>query len=115
MSSKPARNVGIPWIRPPAKSCEDPRCPWHGELPVRGRLLRATVVRLRATRMAVLERVYYHYRSKYMRYERRRSRIHAYVPPCIDVKEGDSVIVGEARPLAKSVAFVVLGKSGGAS
>jgi small subunit ribosomal protein S17 len=45
-----------------------------------------------------------------MRYERRRSKIHAYLPPCIDVKEGDVVQIAECRPLAKSVAFVVISK-----
>ncbi|MGC8556205.1 MAG: 30S ribosomal protein S17 [Conexivisphaera sp.] len=115
MSARPARNIGIPWIKPPSRSCDDDRCPWHGSLPVRGRLMEASVARLRARRMVVVERVYYHYRPKYMRYERRRSRLHAYVPPCVDVKEGDTVIIGETRPLGKSVAFVVLGKSGGGS
>jgi small subunit ribosomal protein S17 len=33
------------------------------------------------------------------------------VPPCIEVRPGDTVIVGETRPLAKSVSFVVLGKA----
>ncbi len=115
MSARVARDIGIPWIKPPSRSCDDDKCPWHGRTSVRGRLMEAKVVKLRARRMAVVERIYYHYQPKYMRYERRRSVIHAYVPPCVDVKEGDEVFIGETRPLAKSVAFVVLGKAGGES
>ncbi|MFP3283009.1 MAG: 30S ribosomal protein S17 [Nitrososphaeria archaeon] len=115
MSTRTARNIGVPWVRPPSRSCDDDKCPWHGSVPVRGRLMEAVVVGLRSRRIAVVERIYYQYQPKFMRYERRRSMIHAYVPTCVDVKEGDSVYIGETRPLAKSVAFVVLGRSGGAS
>ncbi|RLG67396.1 30S ribosomal protein S17, partial [archaeon] len=39
-----------------------------------------------------------------------RSRIPAHSPPCLDIKEGDIVKIGECRPLSKTVHFVVLGK-----
>ena len=29
------RNIGVD-AKPPLKKCEDPKCPWHGYLPVRG-------------------------------------------------------------------------------
>lgn len=108
MSVKPARNIGIPWVKPPTKSCNDPRCPWHGSLPVRGRLIEGVVKSSRALKMVVVEREYYHYVPKYMRYEARRSRIHAYAPPCVIVRPGDRVVIGETRPLAKTVSFVIL-------
>jgi small subunit ribosomal protein S17 len=53
---------------------------------------------------------YLHYDKKYKRYERRRSKIHAHLPPCIEVKEGDFVRIVETRRLAKTVSHVVLGK-----
>jgi small subunit ribosomal protein S17 len=53
---------------------------------------------------------YLHYDKKYKRYERRRSKIHAHLPPCIEVSEGDLVRVVETRRLAKTVSHVVLGK-----
>ncbi|HEU16455.1 MAG TPA: 30S ribosomal protein S17 [Nitrososphaeria archaeon] len=115
MSTRTARNIGIQWIKPPTRSCDDDKCPWHGSLPVRGRVFEAKVVRFRARNLAVVERMYYQYQHKYMRYERRRSDLHAYVPSCLDIREGDTVFIGETRQLAKSVAFVVLGKSGGGS
>lgn len=106
------KDVGIEGVRPPKSACEDERCPWHGHLSVRGRVLKGKVVSNRAKKMIVVEREYYHYVKKYMRYEKRRSKIHAFLPPCIEVEEGSKVIIGECRPLAKSVSFVVLGKEG---
>lgn len=106
------KKPGIEGINPPKRVCEDEKCPWHGHLPVRGKLLKGVVVSNRAKKMVVVEHQYLHYVKKYMRYERRRSKIHAYLPPCIDVTVGSKVIIGECRPLAKSVSFVVLGKEG---
>ncbi|WOK91607.1 hypothetical protein Cni_G00298 [Canna indica] len=41
-------------------------------------------------------------------YEKRHSNIAAHVSPCFRVKEGDHVIIGQCRPLAKTVRFNVL-------
>jgi len=104
------RNVGIPWVKPPEKVCDDPKCPWHGKLPVRGLILEGVVEKVKMQKTVVVVRDYLHYVPKYKRYERRRSKIHAHLPPCIEVEPGDRVVIGECRPLAKSVAFVVLAK-----
>ncbi|HIQ55154.1 MAG TPA: 30S ribosomal protein S17 [Pyrodictium sp.] len=103
-----ARNVGIPGIKPPEKTCNDPKCPWHGKVRVRGLILTGVVVKAKMQRTVVVEREYLYYDRKYKRYERRRSKIHAHNPPCINAKEGDIVVIGETRPLAKTVHFVVL-------
>ena len=110
MAKPKVRNIGIPGIKPPEKTCEDPNCPFHGKLPVRGILLEGTVVSTRMDNTVTVLHEYLHYVPKYMRYERRRRKIHAHLPPCIEVKVGDRVIIGECRPLSKTVAFVVLGK-----
>lgn len=104
------RNIGLPWITPPERKCDDPLCPWHGHLPVRGTIMTVTVEKVKSNKVAVVLHEYQHYVPKYKRYERRRRRKHVRVPPCIDVQPGDKVIIGETRPLAKSIAFVVLGK-----
>jgi len=104
------RNIGINGVEKPSRSCDDKKCPYHGTVSVRGLILDAKVSQLRATRMAVVEREYTFYNKKYQRYERRRSRIHAHLPACLDIKEGDLVLIGETRPLAKSVSFVILGR-----
>lgn len=106
------RNLGIS-VKPPRRACEDPRCPFHGHLSVRGRILKGTLVSFKAEMTGVVERQYLHYIPKYMRYERRRSKIHAHVPPCLDVKEGDTVSIAECRPIAKTVAFVVIERNEG--
>lgn len=102
---------GVPGIEPPESSCDDPNCPFHGTLSVRGILLRGKVVSTARKGTVTILREYLHYVSKYKRYERRRSRISAHCPPCIKVEEGDEVVIGECRPLAKTVSFVVLGKA----
>lgn len=104
------KNVGISGFVLPTKSCDDVNCPFHGSLKVRGVILEAKVYQMRAKGMAVVEREYTFYNKKYQRYERRRSRIHAHLPPCVDVNVGDVVVIGETRPIAKSVSFVVLGR-----
>jgi len=102
-----ARDIGIK-AKPPEQSCEDPKCPWHGKLPVRGRVVEGRVVSTKAQRTAIVEREYFHFIPKYERYERRHSRIVAYKPDCIDVKVGDKVRIAECRPLSKTKHFVVI-------
>ncbi|MEM4717821.1 MAG: 30S ribosomal protein S17 [Desulfurococcaceae archaeon] len=102
-------NIGIPGINPPEQTCNDSKCPWHGHLKVRGILIRGVVVKKKMNKTVVVRHEHLQYIPKYMRYERRKRNIHARLPPCIAVNEGDEVIIGETRPLAKTVAFVVLG------
>ena len=101
------RDIGIK-AAPPKQSCEDPKCPWHGTLPVRGQVFEGRVVSTKAQRTAIIERRYLHFIPKYERYERRHSRIVAYNPDCIDAKVGDVVKVAECRPLSKTKKFVVV-------
>jgi len=105
------RNIGID-VSLPKKSCEDIKCPFHGKLSIRGRMFEGMVEKKRAKKMVVVTREYLHYVKKYMRYERRRSKIHAYLPPCLeaDIKEGSKVKIAECRPLSKTVSFVVIEK-----
>ncbi|MCD6563599.1 MAG: 30S ribosomal protein S17 [Thermoproteales archaeon] len=110
MESVKVRNVGIPGVKPPEDTCSDPLCPWHGSLPVRGMVFTVKVEKVKAHKMIVVSHEYLHFVKKYMRYEKRRRKKHAYLPPCIKVQPGDLVVIGETRPLAKSVSFVVLGK-----
>lgn len=104
------RDIGIP-VSPPKRSCEDPNCPFHGVLPVRGRVTEGVVVSDGMRGTVTVRRDYHSHVPKYMRYERRHSHIAAHNPPCIEAKEGDKVKIAECRPLSKSVAFVVVEKS----
>ena len=101
------RNLGIV-VDAPRKTCEDILCPFHGKLSVRGKLLSGTVISAKSMKMVVVSREYPHVVSKYQRYERSKSQLHAYLPECIEVAEGDPVIIAECRPLSKTVSFVVI-------
>ena len=97
-------------LKKPRKTCNDPNCPFHGNLPVRGRVLEGTVIRAKMDKTVVVRRDYLNYVPKLKRYERRHSHIPAHSPPCINAKEGDWVKIVECRPLSKTVSFVVVEK-----
>jgi small subunit ribosomal protein S17 len=97
-------------FKKPKKSCEDRNCPFHGELPVRGHVLEGVVVSAKMDKTVVVKRDYLYYVTKFIRYERRHSRIPSHNPPCIDAKEGDRVVIAECRPISKTVSFVVVEK-----
>ncbi len=105
-----ARDIGYD-VKPPEKECKDPKCPFHGTLPVRGKILEGKVVSAKMQGSIVVERNYLHYLSKYERYERRHSRVSVHNPPCMEVKKGDIVKIAECRPLSKTKHFVVIEKS----
>ena len=92
----------------PKKSCDDRNCPYHGHLSVRRKFLDGKVVSTKMTKTVTVERNYLQYVKKYTRYEKRRSRIMAHSPPCLEVHEGDRVKIAECRPISKEVAFVVV-------
>ena len=100
-------------FKKPKKSCEDRDCPFHGELSVRGHVFDGTVVTSKMDKTVVVRRDYLMYVPKYLRYERRHSRIPSHNPPCIDAKEGERVKIAECRPVSKTVSFVVVEKLGG--
>ncbi|NJE42710.1 30S ribosomal protein S17 [Thermococcus sp. GR6] len=102
------REIGLK-IQPPAEKCDDPHCPWHGNLKIHGRYFEGIVISDKPKRTVTVERQHYHYLKKYERYELRRSRIHAHNPPCINAKPGDKVLIAETRPLSKTKSFVVVG------
>ena len=103
------RDIGID-VKPPEKECDDEKCPWHGHLKVRGIIIRGKVVSTAMQGTVVVERERLHYVPKYERYEKRTSRYKAHLPPCIEVKKGEEVIIMECRPLSKTKHFVVVSK-----
>ncbi len=103
------RNIGID-VEPPSRTCDDPHCPFHGKLPVRGKIFEGVVVSDKMQKTVVIKADYFVYVSKYKRYMKKSGRISAHNPPCLDVKVGDKVRAMECRPLSKSVSFVVIEK-----
>lgn len=59
-----ARNIGIN-VNPPKAECNDPNCPYHGTLPVRGQIIDGKVVSVRMDKTAVVEKHYLKYQEKY--------------------------------------------------
>lgn len=109
MKKQKVRDIGYD-VKPPEKECDDSNCPFHGTLPVRGKILEGNVLSSKMSRTVIVERNYLHFIPKYERYERRRSRIAAHNPACIDAKKGDKVKIAECRPLSKTKHFVVIEK-----
>jgi len=97
-------------FKQPKKTCEDKNCPFHGILPVRGRVLDGVVATAKMDKTVIVEREYLQFSTKFVRYERRRGHVPSHNPPCLDVKEGDHVRIAECRPLSKTVSFVVVEK-----
>ena len=95
-------------MAPPKRGCEDVRCPFHGHLKVRGKMLVGTIVSVSNKQTVVIQRELLQHVPKYNRYERRRGKVHAHLPPCIELKEGDTASVAECRPLSKTISFVVI-------
>lgn len=87
----------------------DKKCPFTGNVSIRGRILTGQVVSTKMERTIVIRREYLHYIKKYNRYEKRHKNIAAHCSPAfIGIKAGDIVTVGECRPLSKTVRFNVL-------
>mgnify|MGYP003942505479 CR=1 FL=1 len=95
-------------LKQPDTECNDKRCPFHGELAVRGRTLEGTVVSTRMQKSVVIQMSYTQFDKKYDRYARMSSRITAHSTPCLPVKVGDTVRIAECRPLSKTKNFVVV-------
>ena len=94
----------------PKKTCDDINCPFHGTLSLRGHTLEGIVVSDKMENTVIVRRDYLNYVPKYRRYERRRSNVAAHSPPCLEIKAGDKVRLGECRPISKTVGFVVIEK-----
>lgn len=108
MAKKKSKDIGL-GAKAPQKSCNNIKCPWHGQLKLRGRVFRGKVVSSTQS-SAVVEWDYYQYIKKYERYERRKTRIAVHNPTCISANVNDNVRIAECRPLSKTKNFVIFEK-----
>lgn len=102
------KNTGISSVTPPKEECDDQHCPFHGRISLRGRLFEGIVTSTKRQRTVTVRRDYLFMIKKYRRYERRNSKQNVHCPPCIEVKEGDTVLFMETRKLSKTVSSVVV-------
>ena len=110
-----AKDIGM-GIKPPKKVCNDSKCPFHGQLKIRGRTFIGTVISDRMQKTVKVEWLRKILLPKYERYAVKRTRIKAHNPDCIKAEEGDIVKIYECRPISKTVNFVIvenLGKEKG--
>mgnify|MGYP001581110887 CR=1 FL=1 len=102
-----AIDIGVP-VSLPNQVCNDQHCPFHGFTKVRGRIFTGTVVREVLHKTATIEFPRQNYLPKYERFERRRTRLKAHIPPCLDIKRGDKIKIMETRPISKTKNFVAI-------
>nr|WP_256398156.1 30S ribosomal protein S17 [Haloarchaeobius litoreus] len=104
--------IGLDVTEPPEP--EDPetydyeKCPFYGDLSVRGQTLEGEVVSTDMAKTVVVEREYDVHVPKYDRYMKRRSRVPAHVPGVLEPEVGDTVRIAECRPLSKTKSHVVV-------
>ncbi len=95
-------------VQKPEETCTDENCPFHGTLSVRGQTIVGDVASTEMDKSVVVEREYDVKVPKYDRFMKRRSRIPAHAPPCMDLEEGDEVTIAETQPLSKTKSHVVV-------
>jgi small subunit ribosomal protein S17 len=95
-------------VQEPDETCADENCPFHGQLGVRGQTLEGEVASTDMEKTVVVEREYDVKVPKYDRLMKRRSRVPAHAPECLDLAVGDTVTIAECRPLSKTKSHVVV-------
>ncbi|MBW2988981.1 30S ribosomal protein S17 [Candidatus Woesearchaeota archaeon] len=103
-----SKNIGIKVKSGNAKECKDKGCPFHGSLKCRGKILTGVIISTKMQKTATIEFIRQAYIPKYERYEKRRTRLKAHNPSCINAKKGDIVRISECRPLSKTKNFVII-------
>ena len=105
------RSVGL-GFKTPREAIEgtyiDKKCPFTGNVSIRGRIIKGVVVSTKMTRTIIIRRDYLHFVRKYNRFEKRHQNTPVHISPAFSVKEGDVVVAGQCRPLCKTVRFNVL-------
>lgn len=75
----------------------------------RGRIFKGIVTKTFPTRVVVeFERTVYV--SKYERYYKKKTKLHAKLPEGLSVQVGDYIKIQETRPLSKIIHFIVIEK-----
>lgn len=92
------------------QQCDDKKCPFHGNVKVRGAIIEGIVVSNKPKNTVIVQREYLHFIPKYERYERRTTKINAHKPGCMEINVGDKVKIGETRKLSKTKSFAVIEK-----
>ena len=95
-------------VSEPEGTCSDENCPFHGTLSVRGQTLEGEVASTDMEKTVIVEREYDVPVPKYDRHMKRRSRVPAHAPECLELDVGDTVRIAETQPLSKTKSHVVV-------
>ncbi len=95
-------------IENPKKSCDDQKCPFHGDTNVKDESQTGIVVKKDVHNTATIEWERRIYIPKYERYQKKKSRMRVHNPPCIDAKIGDKVLALRTRPISKTKNFIIV-------
>ncbi len=93
------------------QECNDKFCPMHGQISLRGRTFKGKVIKKFPRRVAIeFERTIYI--KKYERYSKRKTKLHARLPKCMEniINLGDYIEIKECRPISKIIHFIVTRK-----
>jgi small subunit ribosomal protein S11e len=96
------KDVGLGFKTPKEASSGtyiDKKCPFTGNVSIRGRILKGIVISTKMQRSIVIRRNYLNFVPKYRRFEKRHKNITCHCSPAFRVKEGD--IVSELNSGAK--------------
>jgi len=105
------RKVGLGFKTPKAAvegTFVDKKCPFTGNVSIRGRILRGTIVSAKMKRTIIVRRNFLHFVPKYQRFEKHHRNFPVHISPAFDFQVGDEAIFGQCRPLSKTVRFNVL-------
>ncbi|MES1918344.1 30S ribosomal protein S11, chloroplastic [Bonamia ostreae] len=105
------KNIGLGFKTPDAAkhgTFIDKKCPFTGNISIRGRILSGKVISAKMQQTIVVKREYMHFVKKYNRFEKRHKNVSVHCSPAFKVKIGDLVTFGQCRPLSKTVRFNVL-------
>jgi len=89
-------------------STNDKKCPFTGTTSVRGKMFEGIVVSSAMARTVKVQWETMVKDTKYNRYLKNRTKVAAHNPDVIGAKVGDTVLIGECRPLSKTKHFTVL-------
>ena len=103
-----SRDIGVPVSNPPKLACSDLNCPYHGHLSIRGRIFEGAVISDKMDKGVIVEWNYLMALPKYKRFMRKKSRVPAHNPLCINAHVGNVVRIAECRPISKTKSFVVI-------
>ena len=105
------KNIGLGFKTPQEAitgTYVDKKCPFTSGISIRGKIFKGLVISQKMKNSLVIRRDYLHFIRKYNRYEKRHKTVTCHVSPAFHIKVGDTVTVGQCKPLSKTIRFNVI-------